>query len=92
MPSKRLKAPGPLTAMLLAGCVGMSPDDRGFRGPDACGAQDFAAQVGMPVAAVTFPVGVRTIGLDTIVTEDFVPARLNVIVDARGVISGFRCG
>jgi hypothetical protein len=48
--------------------------------------------IGTPIAAATFPVGVRTVGPDTIITEDFVPARLNVLIDARGVIIGFRCG
>lgn len=58
---------------------------------DACGAAAHAAMVGTNIAAATFPEGVRVVGPDTIVTEDFRLERLNVLVDAQGVITGFRC-
>lgn len=58
---------------------------------DACGASGYAAMVGTNIAATTFPTGVRVVAPDTMVTEDFRPDRLNVLVDAQGVITGFRC-
>lgn len=88
----KLSALSLLTTILLAGCVVIRSNDPGASAPDTCGARDFAAMVGTPIAAATFPVGVRTIGPDTIITQDFVPARLNVLIDAGGVIVGFRCG
>lgn len=81
-----------LTTILLAGCIVIRSNDPGASDPDTCGARQFTTMIGTPIAAATFPVGVRTVGPDTIITEDFVPARLNVLIDARGVIIGFRCG
>lgn len=75
-------------ALLAAACETTAPIPRG----DACGAADYAGFVGSPLAAATFPAGVRVIGPDTIVTEDYVPARLNVLINRAGTIVGFRCG
>ena len=58
---------------------------------DTCGASQYAAMVGTSIAAATFPEGVRTIMPDTVVTQDFRADRLNVLVDANGVITGFQC-
>lgn len=58
---------------------------------DTCGAAQYAAMVGTSIAAATFPEGVRTIMPDSVVTQDFRADRLNVIVDANGVITGFQC-
>jgi hypothetical protein len=58
---------------------------------DTCGASGYAAMVGTQIAAATFPEGVRTIAPDTVVTQDFRADRLNVLVDANGVITGFQC-
>lgn len=58
---------------------------------DTCGASQYASMVGQNMAAVTVPAGTRTIGPDTAVTEDFRPDRLNMIVDAQGVIQRFEC-
>ncbi len=78
-------------AALLAGCVtqggGAAPSPQ-----DACGAQAHAGMVGAPIAAATFPQGVRVLTPDTIMTQEFIATRLNVLVDAQGVITGFRCG
>ena len=85
-------APCLILAMTLTGCVGMKPYEPPYTGPDSCGALDYAGMIGTPIAAAAFPAGVRTIGPDAIVTQDHVPARLNVLVDGRGTITGFRCG
>ena len=74
-------------ALLAAGCVTENPLPN-----DTCRAGDYAGFVGAPLAASTFPAGVRVIGPDTVVTEDYVPTRLNVLVDGSGTITGFRCG
>jgi hypothetical protein len=58
---------------------------------DTCGARAYAQFVGQNIAAVTAPAGVRTIAPDTIVTQDFRPDRLNIIVDAQGVIQRLEC-
>lgn len=58
---------------------------------DTCGASQYAAMVGAQIAAATFPEGVRTIAPDSVVTQDFRADRLNVLVDASGVITGFQC-
>lgn len=60
---------------------------------DTCGASQYAAMIGSNIAAVTFPAesGIRIIQPDSIVTEDFRPERLNVIVDANGAITSLQC-
>lgn len=58
---------------------------------DTCGARAYAQLVGQNIAAVTVPEGVRTIAPDTIVTQDFRPDRINIIVDAQGVIQRLEC-
>lgn len=58
---------------------------------DTCGASAYAQLVGQNIAAVTVPEGTRTIAPDTAVTQDFRPDRLNIIVDAQGVIQRLEC-
>ncbi|MGQ0533803.1 MAG: I78 family peptidase inhibitor [Caulobacteraceae bacterium] len=60
---------------------------------DTCGASQYRAMIGSNLAAVTFPAdsGIRIIQPDTPVTQDFSPQRLNVIVDANGVITSLEC-
>lgn len=60
---------------------------------DTCGASQYQAMIGTNIAAATFPAGpgIRVIQPDTPVTQDFSPQRLNVIVDANGVITSLEC-
>lgn len=58
---------------------------------DTCGASAYRHLIDQNVAAVTLPEGVRTIGPDTVVTQDFRPDRLNVMLDAEGRIVDLRC-
>lgn len=60
---------------------------------DACGAAQYSALVGTNIAAATFPAdsGIRVIRPGDMVTEDFRPDRLNINVDADGVITSLEC-
>ena len=88
-----------LPAILLAACAGDAAPPPGAATPpasadDPCGASDYAGLVGANVAAVTLPASLnhRVVGPGTVVTMDYVPERLNVEVDADGVVTGLRCG
>ena len=75
---------------LLAACApgGALP------GPDACGASGYRGLVGQPLAAVTLPAALndRVIRPGTPVTMDYDPTRLNLRLDAEGVIVAVDCG
>jgi hypothetical protein len=71
----------------LLGCTSIAPSPSVPAAPDLCQAEEYRGMIGTPIAAATFPSGVRTIGPDTIITEDFVPGRLNVLIDSRGLIT-----
>jgi hypothetical protein len=60
---------------------------------DSCGAAQYRSMIGSNLAAVTFPAdaGIRVIQPDSMVTQDFRPDRLNVIVDANGLITALEC-
>jgi hypothetical protein len=60
---------------------------------DSCGAAQYRAMIGTPIAAATFPStpNIRVITPDMMVTQDFSAARLNVIVDTNGNISSLEC-
>ncbi len=60
---------------------------------DTCGAAQYRDLVGQNFAAVSLPAGnnVRIIQPDTIVTQDFSPQRVNMIVGADGIITAFEC-
>lgn len=58
---------------------------------DTCGASQYASMVGTPIAAATFPVGVRVITPETMVTQDFRADRLSVMTDTSGNIASFAC-
>lgn len=55
------------------------------------GASAYSGLVGASIAAVTLPEGVRVIGPDTIVTQDFRPDRVNIRTDANGVVTSVEC-
>lgn len=60
---------------------------------DTCGAAAYRAMIGTPLAAASFPAtpNIRVIQPDTMVTQDFRPDRINVIVNASGIITGLEC-
>lgn len=61
---------------------------------DACGAAAFQALVGTPASGInqaSLPAGARVIMPNTMVTQDFNPARLNITVDANGNVASVSC-
>lgn len=82
-------------ALLASACApqpSVSPNARAEAdAADACGARAMSGTVGVNIAAATFPAGTRVIRPGAMVTEDFRPERLNVLVDANGNITGFGC-
>ena len=61
---------------------------------DTCGMAQHAALIGKPVTDAGVPAegpNVRHLRPDTQMTLDFRPDRLNIEIDANGVITGFRC-
>ncbi len=63
--------------------------------PDTCGQQEFAGFLGQPrvtLEGVTFPGPVRIIGPNDIVTQDFVPERINFLINQRDEIDDITCG
>lgn len=80
-----------LPAIALTVAVGCAPiiDD-----PLACDASDYASLVGSNVAAASFPAGmnVRIIRPGDVITMDYNPNRLNLVVDGNGTITRVYCG
>lgn len=60
---------------------------------DTCGGSQYSSLVGSNFAAVTLPAdsGIRIIQPDSAVTQDFNPQRINIIVDAGGIITSIEC-
>lgn len=60
---------------------------------DTCGGAQYRSLVGSNFAAVTLPAesNIRIIQPDTVVTQDFRPDRVNIIVDAQGAITAVEC-
>lgn len=61
---------------------------------DTCGAARFASLVGSPAAQIdraTLPARTRIITPDMMVTQDFSPERLNIIVGTDGRVGSLRC-
>lgn len=62
--------------------------------PDTCGMTQHAALIGQPITSEGVPPegpNVRHLRPDSQMTMDFRPDRLNIDIDANGVITGFRC-
>lgn len=61
---------------------------------DTCGAAAFRHLVGTPAAGIdeaSLPAGTRIVTPTTMVTQDFNPARLNVVTDANGNVASVSC-
>ena len=86
---------------LTSGCSRM-PDVRGMLpggdpavdATDPCGAQDYTALLGAPLAAVTLPADLndRVLRPGDMATTDYDPSRLNIELDDAGTIIGLSCG
>jgi hypothetical protein len=81
-----------LAVLPLAACViDTTPGDPN----DACGAPGLQSLIGQPesvVAAMTFAQPVRILHPGDAMTMDFIPARLNILIDAQGRIERIYCG
>lgn len=63
--------------------------------PSACGMERFASLVGQPETAIpraSLPAGARVICATCMVTQDYRPDRLNIILSAEGRVASLRCG
>ena len=61
---------------------------------DLCGAAAFQHLVGAAASTIdqaALPSGARIVTPTTMVTQDFVPTRLNIITDASGNVSSLSC-
>lgn len=61
---------------------------------DTCGAAAHAALVGTPASAIdlaTLPAGTRIVTPETMVTQDFVPTRLNFTTNTEGNVASLNC-
>ena len=61
---------------------------------DTCGAAAHQALIGTPASAVdlaTLPAGTRIVTPETMVTQDFVPARLNITTSTDGNVASLNC-
>lgn len=61
---------------------------------DTCGAAAHQALVGTPASAIdlaTLPAGTRIVTPETMVTQDFVPTRLNITTGTDGNVASLNC-
>lgn len=61
---------------------------------DSCGAAAHHALIGTPASAIdlaTYPSGTRIITPETMVTQDFVPTRLNITTGTDGNVASLNC-
>lgn len=83
--------------VLACGCdgaAGPSSVPPGSSPADTCGAADYRGLVGAPLAAVTLPADLddRVLRPGQPATMDYRASRLNIVVDAAGMIVDLRCG
>ena len=101
--AKSFIAPAVL-AGILAACSAQTPPAQNATPPTAamepsCGADQLGGYIGRKasddvIAAITASRGdkpVRVLQPDSMVTMDYRPDRLNIDVDAKGIITGLRC-
>ena len=88
-----------LGALALAGC-GALPTGGGdgaatprAAGPDTCNAAAYASLIGQDaVVALQIPDPKRSYRPDEVVTQDFNPARVNIVLSDEDVITAITCG
>lgn len=80
-------------SLLLGACQAALPGKPPAAGA-SCDAGAHAALIGRNLAAVTLPAGMdtRIIRPGDLVTQDYKPGRLNLHLDADGVIEMVNCG
>ncbi len=83
------------TLLLVAGCTtGPAPvRNAPPAGQDTCGAAAYQSLIGQDaVVELSLPEPKRSYRLGDAITQDFVPARLNLILDDTDTITAIRCG
>jgi len=80
-----------ILVMLLATSCGKVTDNSKT---EACKSGDYNATLGSNIAAITLPADLnhRIIGPNDIVTQDYVPERINFYTDEEGTITRISCG
>jgi len=61
---------------------------------DTCGAAAHQALIGTPASEIdlaTYPAGTRIVTPETMVTQDFVPTRLNITTGTDGNVASLNC-
>ena len=61
---------------------------------DTCGASAYQSLIGTPASAIdlaNYPEGTRIVTPETMVTQDFVPERLNITTDTSGNVASLNC-
>lgn len=77
-------------ALVCSICVAAS----GARSEETCGAEALQSLLNQPIEDVRaqLPDTARILPPDSVMTQDFRPDRLNVDLDAEGMITRFWCG
>jgi hypothetical protein len=89
-----------IAALALGACATTKPNDSAPALADSCDTSILAALVGKPFSAAVEAEAKKQSGLTNVrvirpgmaVTMDFRPDRLNIDIDEKGVVTGFRCG
>ncbi len=86
-----------LALVLMAVCIQSALEgvaDENGSDLASCNGQEWLAFVGQPAAQLDgkLPENARVVALNSAVTQDFRPDRVNVDVDDAGIITGVRCG
>jgi hypothetical protein len=88
-----------IAAAALGGCVVDEPrsapvDPAKPGGADTCGMADFRHLMGRPASEIdqaSLPPRTRIITPDMMVTQDYVPERLNIMTGTDGRVASLRC-
>ncbi|MDZ7906708.1 MAG: I78 family peptidase inhibitor [Cypionkella sp.] len=89
-----------LVALSLTACQEAAPDinQQAELGKDmvvSCGAESLKGLIGQPktvLETMRFSQRIRVISPGSAVTKDYLPTRLNIYVDGKGMIIDLRCG
>lgn len=84
-----LPAVAALGTLALAACEPAAPAR-----PPICNPDDYQQLVGQNIGAVTLPSGIpqRVLTPGDVMTQELMPARVNIYVDDKGWISRITCG